>query len=48
MKQYTGTEQQNQLLDTLLQCCYDDTSFMENRLIELIELNEEELTKTYL
>ena len=48
MTTYTGTEQQNELLDLLLQCCYEDNAFMENRLIELIELKQEELVETYL
>jgi hypothetical protein len=48
MAQYTGTEKQNQLLDTLIQCCYEDKNFMENRLIELIEFSEDTLAETYL
>ena len=48
MATYAGTEQQNQLLDTLLQCCYEDKTFLENRLIELIEFSEDTLAETYL
>jgi len=48
MAQYTGTERQNQLLDTLIQSCYEDKNFMENRLIELIEFSEDTLAETYL
>ena len=48
MTPYTGTEQQNLLLDLLVQCCYEDNAFMENRMIELIKLKQEELVETYL
>ena len=43
---YTAAD--NELLDLLVQCCNEDVNFLENRLIELIECNREELVETYL
>jgi len=43
---YTSAD--NELLDVLIQCCNEDSNFLENRLIELIELNREDLKETYL
>ena len=44
----TYTANDNELLDILLTACNEDPNFLENRLIELIELDRERLTEDYL
>ena len=41
-------EQTNQLLDLLVQCSYEDVNFLENRLLDLIDLKGEELYEDYI
>ena len=44
----TYTAADNELLDLLVTACNEDPAFLENRLIELIELDRARLTEDYL
>ena len=41
-------QEKDELINTLVECCCEDTNFLENRIYELVELNGVELYTTYI
>ena len=40
-------DQKQELVDHLIQCSFEDTAFLNNRLFELVDLNGPELWETW-
>ena len=41
-------QEKDELINTLVECCCEDTNFLENRIYELVALKGEELYETYI
>ena len=41
-------QEKKELINTLVECCCEDTNFLENRIYELVEFKGEELYETYI